>query len=146
MQDMTTAHDPAEEMAQPETNEQTLPTPEEAFAALGLTEMSLRAVHDLGFSAPTEIQVQTIPLMLAGRDVIAQAPTGTGKTAAYGLPIVERLDADVLAPQALIVCPTRELAMQVSEALFAFGKYREMVTLPIYGGAPYERQIRALAR
>lgn len=138
-----TIHDPAAETAenaQPEVN------PQEAFAALGLTDVTLRAVADLGFGAPTPIQAQTIPILLAGRDLIAQAPTGTGKTAAYGLPIVEHLDPELLAPQALIVCPTRELAMQVSEALNSFGKYRQMVTLPIYGGAPYERQIRALAR
>jgi len=89
---------------------------------------------------------QTITLLLAGHDVIAQAPTGTGKTAAYGLPIVERLDVAELRPQALVLTPTRELAIQVSEALHALGKYRELVTLPIYGGAPYERQFRALAR
>jgi ATP-dependent RNA helicase DeaD len=137
-----TMHDPAEmaEDAQPEVN------PQEAFAALGLTDVTLRAVAALGYGAPTPIQAQTIPILLAGRDLIAQAPTGTGKTAAYGLPIVEHLDPELLAPQALIVCPTRELAMQVSEALNTFGKYRQMVTLPIYGGAPYERQIRALAR
>ena len=117
-----------------------------AFAALGLGDEALRAIADLGYGAPTPIQEQTIPALLAGRDVIAQAPTGTGKTAAYGLPIVERLDADTLQPQALVVAPTRELAIQVAEALHALGKYREMVTLPIYGGQPYERQLRALAR
>src|SRR5579872_5761144 len=116
------------------------------FAALGLGAEALRAIADLGYGAPTPIQEQTIALLLAGRDVIAQAPTGTGKTAAYGLPIVERLDVGTLEPQALVVVPTRELAIQVSEALHAMGKYREMVTLPIYGGAPYERQLRALAR
>jgi ATP-dependent RNA helicase DeaD len=95
---------------------------------------------------PTPIQEQTISLLLSGRDVIAQAPTGTGKTAAYGLPIIERLDENMLAPQALIVVPTRELAIQVAEAIHSFGRYKEVVTLPIYGGAPYERQLRALAR
>src|SRR5215813_12671841 len=117
-----------------------------AFAALGLGEESLRAIADLGYSAPTPIQEQTIPPLLAGDDVIAQAPTGTGKTAAYGLPLVEHLELDVLRPQALVVLPTRELAIQVAEALHALGRYREVVTLPIYGGAPYERQLRALAR
>ncbi len=117
-----------------------------AFAALGLGELTLRAIADLGFGAPTPIQLQTIEPMLAGRDVIAQAPTGTGKTAAYGLPIIERLNESDLKPQALIVTPTRELAIQVAEAIHAFGKYREVVTIPIYGGQPYERQFRALAR
>jgi ATP-dependent RNA helicase DeaD len=116
------------------------------FAALGLGQDALRAIEDLGYGAPTPIQEQTIALLLAGQDVIAQAPTGTGKTAAYGLPIVERLDVAELRPQALVVTPTRELTIQVSEALHALGKYRELVTLPIYGGAPYERQFRALAR
>ncbi len=116
------------------------------FAALGLSPDTLRAMSDLGYGSPTPIQRQAIPLLLAGRDVIAQAPTGTGKTAAYGLPVIERLDARLLAPQALIVAPTRELAIQVAEALHAFGKYREIMTLPIYGGQPYERQLRALAR
>ena len=119
---------------------------QERFAALGLGAEALRAIADLGFSEPTPIQEQTIALLLAGRDVIAQAPTGTGKTAAYGLPIVEQLDVSVLEPQALVVVPTRELAIQVSEALLGLGKYRELVALPIYGGAPYERQLRALAR
>jgi ATP-dependent RNA helicase DeaD len=116
------------------------------FAALGLGEHSMRAISSLGYAEPTPIQDQTIGLLLAGRDVIAQAPTGTGKTAAYGLPIVEHLDEDQLQPQALIVVPTRELAIQVSEAMHDLGQYREMVTLPIYGGQPYERQLRALAR
>ncbi len=116
------------------------------FAALGLGVATLQAVSDLGYITPTPIQEQSIPLLLAGRDVIAQAPTGTGKTAAYGLPIIEHLDENVLAPQALIVVPTRELAIQVAEAIHGFGRHREVVTLPIYGGAPYERQFRALAR
>jgi ATP-dependent RNA helicase DeaD len=116
------------------------------FAALGLGPDALHAIADLGYGAPTPIQEQTIALLLAGHDVIAQAPTGTGKTAAFGLPIVERLDVAELRPQALVLTPTRELAIQVSEALHALGKYRELVTLPIYGGAPYERQFRALAR
>jgi ATP-dependent RNA helicase DeaD len=116
------------------------------FAALGLGEESLKAIASLGYVTPTPIQDQSVAVLLAGHDVIAQAPTGTGKTAAYGLPIVERLDEDQLQPQALIIVPTRELAIQVSEALHLLGQYREIVTLPIYGGQPYERQLRALAR
>jgi ATP-dependent RNA helicase DeaD len=137
---MTTADDARTE-TRPEES-----APEQDFSTLGLGEAALRALTELGFSAPTPIQLQAIPLLLAGRDVIAQAPTGTGKTAAYGLPIVERLDEGELKPQALVVVPTRELAIQVAEALHALGKYREMVTVPIYGGQPYERQLRALAR
>ena len=132
---------PPEAAPAPEVDE-----PQRAFAALGLGPESLRAVAELGYSLPTPIQEQTIPALLAGEDVIAQAPTGTGKTAAYGFPLVEHLDPDVLHPQALVVVPTRELAIQVAEALHGMGRYREAVTLPIYGGAPYERQLRALAR
>jgi ATP-dependent RNA helicase DeaD len=138
------AAEPASAMAGArEDPAETAPNP---FAAFGLSPESLRAIDDLGFVVPTPIQDQTIRLLLAGRDVIAQAPTGTGKTAAFGLPIVEGIDVGELYPQALVVAPTRELAMQDSEALHALGKYREVVTLPIYGGAPYDRQLRALAR
>ncbi len=130
---------------------QPIAVPEEAealreFAALGLGDQALHAIADLSYSAPTPIQQQAIPLLLAGRDVIAQAPTGTGKTAAYGLPLIEHLRVDDLTPQALVVVPTRELAIQVAAALHTLGKYHEIVTLPIYGGQPYDRQLRALAR
>jgi ATP-dependent RNA helicase DeaD len=91
------------------------------------------------------VQQLAIPLLLEGRDVVAQAPTGTGKTAAYGLPMVERLKERDLHTQALVVVPTRELAIQVAEALNRLGRRRQMVTLPVYGGQPYERQLRALA-
>jgi ATP-dependent RNA helicase DeaD len=92
------------------------------------------------------VQEQAIPLLLQGRDLVAQAPTGTGKTAAYGLPVVDGLREQDLRTQALIVVPTRELAIQVAEALHGYGKHRQMVTLPVYGGQPYEHQFRALAR
>ncbi|MGH7765380.1 MAG: DEAD/DEAH box helicase [Candidatus Dormibacteraceae bacterium] len=116
------------------------------FAELGLSAGTLTVIADLGFEVPTPVQEQTTPALLAGRDVIAQAPTGTGKTAAYGLPIVERLDESRLLPQALVLVPTRELAIQVAEALHGMGQHRQMVTLPIYGGQPYDRQFRALKR
>jgi ATP-dependent RNA helicase DeaD len=116
------------------------------FADLGISAATLAVIADLGFEIPTPVQEKTIPVLLAGRDVIAQAPTGTGKTAAYGLPIVERLDDSRLVPQALVLVPTRELAMQVAEALHGMGQHRQMVTLPIYGGQPYDRQFRALKR
>ncbi|HEY1421053.1 MAG TPA: DEAD/DEAH box helicase [Candidatus Dormibacteraeota bacterium] len=116
------------------------------FVELGLSAGTLAVIVDQGFEVPTPVQEQTIPALLAGRDVIAQAPTGTGKTAAYGLPIVERLDESRLVPQALVLVPTRELAMQVAEALHGMGQHRQMVTLPIYGGQPYDRQFRALKR
>ncbi len=125
------------------------PPPEEqttTFADLGLGPDTLRAIVELGFTIPTPIQLQTIPFMLAGRDVVAQAPTGTGKTAAYGLPLVDRLDPAILAPQVLVVVPTRELALQVSEALRTFGRFRHLMSVPIYGGQSYERQFSALHR
>ena len=118
----------------------------DGFATLGLGPESLRAVAEAGFEAPTPIQEQTIRHLLEGRDVIAQAPTGTGKTAAYALPIVERMDEDELRPQALVVAPTRELAIQIAQAMHSLGKYHEVITLPIYGGQAYDRQFRALAR
>jgi ATP-dependent RNA helicase DeaD len=116
------------------------------FTDLGLSAGTLEVLADLGFEVPTPVQEKTIRPLLAGRDVIAQAPTGTGKTAAYGLPIVERLDDTRLEPQALVLVPTRELAIQVAEALHGLGRHRQAVTLPIYGGQPYERQFRALER
>jgi ATP-dependent RNA helicase DeaD len=115
-----------------------------AFAELGVDPHLLRAVEELGFEEPTPIQEQAIPLMLRGADVIAQAQTGTGKTAAYGLPIIQNLEADARQPQALILCPTRELAVQVAEAIFKMGKYKHVSIVPVYGGQPIERQLRAL--
>src|SRR5215469_3451595 len=148
MRDETRSSDGAAEADEPAEGKDAASTGDgmALFAALGLSESSLKAIASLGYAAPTPIQDQTVGVLLAGRDVIAQAPTGTGKTAAYGLPIVERLDEDQLEPQALIIVPTRELSIQVSEALHLLGQYREIVTLPIYGGQPYERQLRALAR
>jgi len=116
------------------------------FEALGLSSAALAAIVDLGYAEPTPVQLQVIPLLLARRDVVSQAPTGTGKTAAYGLPIVEHIDESEPATQALVLVPTRELAIQVAEAFHVLGKYRDLVALPIYGGQPYERQFHALAR
>lgn len=123
--------------------EETVPT---TFASLGLGEELLKALKDVGYEEPTPIQVQTIPTLLSRRDVIAQAQTGSGKTAAFGLPIIEAINSAVRAPQALILCPTRELAIQVAEALHKYGRHKEIETLPIYGGQPYERQFRGLQR
>src|SRR5437868_4752748 len=94
------------------------------FQDLGLGAMALKAIATLGYDAPTAVQARAIPLLLAGRDVTVQAPTGTGKTAAYGLPIVERLAESVLETQALVIVPTRELAIQLAEALPGLGKLR----------------------
>jgi ATP-dependent RNA helicase DeaD len=114
------------------------------FAELGVEPPLLRAVDELGFEEPTPIQEQAIPLLLRGADIIAQAQTGTGKTAAFALPIIQKLDAAARQPQALVLAPTRELAVQVAEATFKMGKYKQTSVVPVYGGQPIERQLRAL--
>ena len=115
-----------------------------AFADLGVEPQLLRAVEELGFEEPTPIQEQAIPLLLRGADIIGQAQTGTGKTAAYALPIIQRLEAEPGQPQALVLVPTRELALQVAEATYKMGKHKTTCVVPIYGGQPIERQLRAL--
>jgi ATP-dependent RNA helicase DeaD len=117
-----------------------------SFIELGLSDPILDAIGELGYEEPTPIQAQTIRTLLDGEDVIAQAQTGTGKTAAFALPILERLDPDQRAPQALVLTPTRELAMQVAEAFTSYSKRRRASILPVYGGQPIERQLRALER
>ncbi|MER3438675.1 MAG: RNA helicase, partial [Chloroflexota bacterium] len=117
-----------------------------SFEDLGLSAPLLKSISDVGYEEPTPIQALTIPVLLAGRDVIAQAQTGSGKTAAFGLPIIEAIDPKDRHVQAIILCPTRELAIQVAEALHKYGRHKEVETLPIYGGQPYERQFRGLQR
>lgn len=114
------------------------------FADLNLHEDVLRAIDALGFEEPTPIQARTVPLLLAGRDVLAQAQTGTGKTAAFALPIVQRVDMKKRGVQALVLAPTRELAVQVAEAMHGLGATRGLAVLPIYGGQAYDRQLRGL--
>lgn len=118
----------------------------EGFAALGLSEPTLRALRELGYEEPTPIQKQTIARLTSGADVIAQAQTGTGKTAAFALPIIEQLDPTIRSPQAIVLAPTRELAVQVAEACHAYGKHHGVTVLPVYGGQPIDRQLRALNR
>jgi ATP-dependent RNA helicase DeaD len=105
-----------------------------------------RAIDELGFMAPTPVQAQAIPILRAGKDLLAQAQTGTGKTAAFAIPIIERVDPQEKRPQALIVVPTRELCVQVTREFGAIGKYRRAHEVAIYGGVPYGPQERALAR
>jgi len=120
---------------------------EPTFAALGLSKPLLETLSGLGYEAPTPIQARTIPALLAGRDLIGQAQTGTGKTAAFALPILQQLDLKSHATQALVLTPTRELAMQVSEAMHSYAKKLEGVTvLPVYGGAPIFGQMKHLQR
>lgn len=117
------------------------------FTQLGLRAELLQSLADLGYEEPTPIQRETIPLLLAGRDLLGQAATGTGKTAAFALPVLQQIDADArVAPVALILVPTRELAVQVSEAMYKYGRNVGARVLPIYGGQPIGRQLQALDR
>lgn len=116
------------------------------FGDLELHPDVARAVESLGFMAPTPVQAQAIPPLRAGRDVLAQAQTGTGKTAAFAIPIIERVDPGETKPQALIVVPTRELAVQVTREFGTLGKFRHTREVAIYGGVPYGPQERALKR
>ena len=119
----------------------------ENFSELGLSEEILRAVTEMGFTNPSPIQAQAIPPVLQGYDVIGQAQTGTGKTAAFGIPMLERIDTSLNSTQALILCPTRELAVQVSEEIVKLAKYKKGLRIEaIYGGDSIERQIRSLKR
>jgi ATP-dependent RNA helicase DeaD len=114
------------------------------FTALNLRPELEQAITALGYAEPTPIQASMIPLMLTGVDVIGQAQTGTGKTAAFALPILHNLQPGQRAPQALVVAPTRELALQVSEAMTTFGQFCKAQVLAVYGGAAYARQISQL--
>ncbi len=114
------------------------------FAGLGLSPEILRAIDELGFEEPSPVQQQAIPHLLAGRDLIAQAMTGTGKTAAFAIPLVERLDPQQGAIQGVVLTPTRELAVQVAGEIHRLGRHRGPRVVPIYGGQPYDRQFRAL--
>lgn len=114
------------------------------FKNLGLSETRVQHLEKLGLTTPTTIQLQAIPQLLAGRDVVGQSQTGTGKTAAFSLPILERIDLNQKEVQALILTPTRELAMQVSEAIREFKVDRNLWILPVYGGQSIDRQIRRL--
>jgi len=104
------------------------------FGSLGLSEPTLKAIAELGYEEPTPIQARTISLIMEGVDVIAQAQTGTGKTAAFALPIIEKLQEGQHDPQALVMTPTRELAVQVAEAFHSYGKHHDLSVLPVYGG------------
>jgi ATP-dependent RNA helicase DeaD len=115
------------------------------FKELNLSEEIQKGIDDLGFEEATPIQAQSIPYILNGSDIIGQAQTGTGKTCAFGIPAVDMLEADSDSVQVLVLCPTRELAIQSSEEIKSVSKYKKGIKiLPIYGGQPIERQIKAL--
>ncbi|HEY6598847.1 MAG TPA: DEAD/DEAH box helicase [Pseudomonadales bacterium] len=122
-----------------------IPTP--TFADFGLIDAVLAAVNDVGYETPTPIQIPTIPHLLAGRDVVGQAQTGTGKTAAFALPLLSRLDLKLAEPQVLVLTPTRELAIQVAEAFQSYASHlKGFHVLPVYGGQDYAGQLRQLKR
>ncbi|ADG82296.1 DEAD/DEAH box helicase [Thermincola potens] len=116
------------------------------FESLQLSRRILQAVKEMGFEEPTPIQAEAIPVLLNGHDVIGQAQTGTGKTAAFGIPILEKLNPRYRAVQALVITPTRELAIQVAEEIMKLGKFKDVRTLAVYGGQSIDRQIGALKR
>ena len=118
-----------------------------SFRDLALSEPVLLALADVGYESPSPIQAQTIPLLLAGRDMLGQAQTGTGKTAAFALPALTKIDLSRHEPQVLVLVPTRELALQVSEAFLRYASHMKgFHVLPIYGGQSYQPQLNALRR
>lgn len=115
------------------------------FDELNIDERILRAVEDMGFEETSPIQTQAIPVVLEGIDVIGQAQTGTGKTAAYSIPMLQKINPEVKKPQAIVLCPTRELAVQVAEEIRKLAKYMsDIKVLPVYGGQEIVRQIKSL--
>lgn len=114
------------------------------FNELGVSDPIMKALEKMGFEEATPIQAETIPYALEGNDVIGQAQTGTGKTAAFGIPMIDKLDSKLRKVQGLVVAPTRELAIQVAEELNRLAKFTGIRALSIYGGSPMDRQIRAL--
>ncbi|ANG63518.1 RNA helicase [Marinobacterium aestuarii] len=118
-----------------------------SFTSLGLSEPVLKALTDVGYETPSPIQAASIPFLLAGRDLLGMAQTGTGKTAAFALPLLSRLDTTRREPQMLVLAPTRELAIQVAEACQTYAKHiPDFHVLPIYGGQAYDTQLRQLKR
>jgi len=117
------------------------------FQALGLDARIVAALTTLGYEEPTPIQQQTIPPLIEGKDLLGQAATGTGKTAAFALPILQRIVNEGRvdgSPTAVVLVPTRELAMQVAEAVHRYGKSLGIRVLPVYGGQPIGRQLHAM--
>tara|TARA_B100000809_G_scaffold76470_1_gene74288 strand:+ start:1179 stop:3020 length:1842 start_codon:yes stop_codon:yes gene_type:complete len=135
-------------MTDQKTEIETITEPEAvAFASLGLPENLLSAVLSIGFTSATDIQALTIPPLLAGKDVLGEAQTGTGKTAAFGLPALAKIDTSIKKPQLMVLAPTRELAMQVAEAIESFGKdMKGLRVATLYGGQSYGPQFQQLER
>ncbi|MDE6333901.1 MAG: DEAD/DEAH box helicase, partial [Muribaculaceae bacterium] len=118
------------------------------FNDLGVRDDLLKGISEMGFEAPMPVQEKVIPVLLGGdHDLVALAQTGTGKTAAFGLPLIQRVDTSHLVPQALVLAPTRELCLQIAGDLADFAKYvSDISILPVYGGSSIESQIKALRR
>ena len=117
------------------------------FSDLNLIAPLLKALGDVGYETPSPIQALTIPLILDGKDVLGQAQTGTGKTAAFALPLLSKIDVKLKATQVLVLAPTRELAIQVAEAFQTYAKHmKDFHVAPIYGGQDYSGQLRMLRR
>ena len=118
-----------------------------SFQTMNLGAPLMQALQDVGYESPSPIQAETIPLVMAGKDLVGQAQTGTGKTAAFALPLLSRIDLKKQLPQVLVLAPTRELAIQVAEAFQTYAKHiKGFHVLPIYGGQDYGIQLRALKR
>jgi ATP-dependent RNA helicase DeaD len=132
-------------VAYPDISPHLLPR-ERWFGSIQVSSPVAQALQDLGYQKPTPIQEQAIPPFLEGLDLVGQAMTGTGKTAAFGIPLAELIDPDDLSVQAIVLTPTRELAVQVSVELSRIGAYRRLQVVPIYGGQPIQLQIQALKR
>ncbi len=138
---------PADVLSDEVLAEEEASVPENSFRTLGLNDSLVRAVERSGYTVPTPIQAETIPLLLSGRDVLGQAQTGTGKTAAFALPLLQRINVSERRPQVLVLTPTRELAIQVAESFEKYaGEMRGLRVVPIYGGQDYQVQLRALDR
>jgi ATP-dependent RNA helicase DeaD len=116
------------------------------FQEMGISDPIIRAITDMGFEEASPIQEKAIPIALTGRDIIGQAQTGTGKTAAFSIPILEKVDTSKKFVQAIAIAPTRELAIQVSEEINRLSKYMGITSLPIYGGQSIDRQMKALKK
>ena len=115
------------------------------YSSLGIKEEIRQAIDKMGFTELTEVQEKAIPLMLAGKDVVAKAPTGTGKTCAFGVPLLQGIDPALAKPQALVLCPTRELCLQITEELGSLTAFLPDIRIAaVYGGQPIEKQIRRL--
>src|SRR5689334_1656157 len=117
------------------------PAATRSFAALNLSAETLASLDAMGYKAPTEVQAETAPRALAGKDLVVQSRTGTGKTAAFGIPMVERIDPGLDAIQAVVLAPTRELALQVAQELSDIGRGKGVKVVSIYGGDSMDRQL-----